>query len=553
MTSPLDSALDNLNTVEAGVPSIILSRSWLRLRTNFVADCNREARNFELWAFCNVQRPILRLVADELYLEQAEGSDDEANRHWSAVARLHDVSIPILVMLFGADILASRQCAQATTNLLKARLDVNLAHICHRYVENTSQIHCRSTIKAFRAAIDSYESGSIPPSLEPAPQLKNSQSSPRHPLNPDHAPIIFRSNDDVCTPTTGRGLKRNLDESSSEKAQKKQKTPRSRLSLPSILGSMHRLGSGTWIDDVIMFVFGCRLVSDNVGFIDSLTISSLTRTERARLNLQETMCKDTVLLFYNQDNEHWVLFVYTRRDSTLREYNSFPSASSNSCTGNEEVPNFLRWANNDRNLRIRFQRSKCAEQPNGFDCGIYVLIFADCIATGVELPTTVDGPSYRKYLQSSLFTSAHSALRPDELVAVGKHIPHTTNERAAQLKDLTQRRRCLMELCKSYENTSDTASRKHAELLWRRDRHRTNQSVLAGLIHCILNTHQAALDAALASQSKFERDANMGFQGRKMDGTRAIRINATLAVKEYASRGFLGPPPQETCRQTTRN
>lgn len=207
------------------------------------------------------------------------------------------------------------------------------------------------------------ESGSIPPSLEPAPQLKNSQSSPRHPLNPDHAPIIFRSNDDVCTPKTGRGLKRNLDESSSEKAQKKQKTPRSRLSLPSILGSMHRLGSGTWIDDVIMFVFGCRLVSDNVGFIDSLTISSLTRTERARLNLQETMCKDTVLLFYNQDNEHWVLFVYTRRDSTLREYNSFPSASSNSCTGNEEVPNFLRWANNDRNLRIRFQRSKVCLLP----------------------------------------------------------------------------------------------------------------------------------------------------------------------------------------------
>lgn len=158
MTSPLASALDNLNTVEAGVPSIILSRSWLRLRTNFVADCNREARNFELWAFCNVQRPILRLVADELYLEQAEGFDDEANRHWSAVARLHDVSIPILVMLFGADILASRQCAQATTNLLKARLDVNLAHICHRYVENTSQIRCRSTIKAFRAAIDSCTS-----------------------------------------------------------------------------------------------------------------------------------------------------------------------------------------------------------------------------------------------------------------------------------------------------------------------------------------------------------------------------------------------------------
>ncbi|EQB57278.1 hypothetical protein CGLO_02624 [Colletotrichum gloeosporioides Cg-14] len=454
-------------------------------------------------------------------------------------------------------------------------------------------------------AVNGDESGSIPPSLEPAHQFKNAHSSSQSPLICEHVPNMFRSNNDVSPPETGRrhehstvrlesfashrgselapilslpssvnqpsmqfdftaspslrpqitgrGLKRNLDDLSPERAQGQQKTLRSRLSLSSILNSMNRLGPETWIDDVIMFVFGCRLVSDNVGFIDSLTISSLTRTKRARLNLQQAMRKDTVLMFYNQNNHHWILFVYTRRDSTLREYNSLPSASPHSCTGNEEVPNFLRWATNDRNLRIRFQKPKCAEQPNGFDCGIYVLVFADCIAKGAKLPTAVDGPSYRKYLQSSLFLSVHAALRLDELVAVGKYIPHTTSERAAQLKDLAKRRRLLMELGKDYEKTSDTSCQTHVQLLWRRDRHQTHQSILAGLIHCIRNTHQAALDAALASKSKVESDAETGVRGGRMDGPRTMCSNATLTIEEHPIEGFLGSLSQETCRQTTRN
>lgn len=180
-------------------------------------------------------------------------------------------------------------------------------------------------------------------------------------------------------------------------------------------------------------------------------------------------------------------------------------------------------------------------------------MFADCIAKGAKLPTAVDGPSYRKYLQSSLFLSVHAALRLDELVAVGKHILHTTSERAAQLKNLAKRRRLLMELGKDYEKTSDTSSQTHVQLLWRRDRHHTHQSILAGFIHCIRNTHQAALNAALASRSNVESDAEIGVQGRRMDGPRTICSNATLTLEEHPIEGFLGSLSQETCRQTTRN
>lgn len=158
MKSPLVSALDHLNTIKTVGPSDVLFQSWSLLRTTFVANCNRDAWDFELWAFLNVHRPILRLVADGLYLKQAAGFDKEAVRHWSAVAHLHDASVPILVMLFGADIPASRQCAEATTNLLKARPDVNLAHICHRYMEKAAEGRCRSSVKVFRAAVDSCSS-----------------------------------------------------------------------------------------------------------------------------------------------------------------------------------------------------------------------------------------------------------------------------------------------------------------------------------------------------------------------------------------------------------
>ncbi|GJC86295.1 hypothetical protein ColLi_09133 [Colletotrichum liriopes] len=181
--------------------------------------------------------------------------------------------------------------------------------------------------------------------------------------------------------------------------------------------SLGTLDDGKFLNDEIINNLARRLVSTEIGIIESLTLSCNQMTERGRLRLLGVMGKAKVLLFFNH-NCHWVLFEWTPIDNILQEYNSLPSGSS--CTGGDTIPQFLQWVYNEPSLCIVFRKPK---QPNLVDCGVYVLCFAEHIASGKPLPENIDGSRERIYLRQQLFTSRHRTLSSEELGNLPMTVP----------------------------------------------------------------------------------------------------------------------------------
>ncbi|WYZ36458.1 hypothetical protein EsH8_XV_000011 [Colletotrichum jinshuiense] len=276
-------------------------------------------------------------------------------------------------------------------------------------------------------------------------------------------------------------------------------TKKSRVNLQLTVASLDRLKPGIWANDDIIEAFSARLTSSTIGVVSSLTLAAGKMTERGRLSLQPVMLKSKVLLFLNSDH-HWVLFLWTRHDNLLQEFNSLPSGVA--CTGGTVVPDFLRWAYAEAELPIVFRKVT----PNHYDCGVYVVKFAALAAAGEAMPRHIDGNAEREFMRQSLLTSSHRALRPDELQDIHLTLP----ERVQGSRMLRNQARYLE--CLQASLTAKTHhERSTAMLSWvaRNEILAAQQSSLAGIISRFHAMHRDAIKCAVradAEATKASRD-----------------------------------------------
>ncbi|KDN72112.1 hypothetical protein CSUB01_11413 [Colletotrichum sublineola] len=324
------------------------------------------------------------------------------------------------------------------------------------------------------------------------------------------------------------------------------------VNLQDVLQSAHRLGQGTWLNDIVMQTISRRLKSTTVGIVHSLTIAAKQMTERGRLQLQTTMAKSKVLLFLNHNENHWVLFLWEPIRNLLTEFNSLSTVSLTTSSTNlsnalsaspstalpadapsQIVSTFLRWATNDASLQVALRKAECPQQPNGFNCGVYALAFAEKVAENKEIPPTLDGNLERVCLGGAALTSWNCVPRPEELVLLGPHIPRTTVERAARVKLLRHRQASFRALMKSYEGqpsqTSVTSSHKgQIHSLTESECRDCRQSTLAGIMLSEMTEHRRALESALSSQNS----ANMLDMVQPLDAALREQVKGFIAAMQ---------------------
>jgi sentrin-specific protease 1 len=118
---------------------------------------------------------------------------------------------------------------------------------------------------------------------------------------------------------------------------------------------------------------------------------------------------DKILLPINIDNMHWVLVVVFIKSSTIIYYDSL---LSNSKTANLILVNILKWLkiegeirNRNSNLWTTTINDSIPKQENTYDCGLYIIKFAEYIIKGETLNKNTfdkDKKTFRKQILEKL-------------------------------------------------------------------------------------------------------------------------------------------------------
>ncbi len=165
-----------------------------------------------------------------------------------------------------------------------------------------------------------------------------------------------------------------------------------------------RLARGLWIDDVIINAAFSLLVSgataNDVAFVPIYTSQRLKcnyETWDDILKDMKDLAKKKLILFplgndTFADGEwgpctHWYMIAYTARDNTCRYFNSLPNGTDVNKKQVQEfckrILHFIKSASstssepaNRTSSECSYESVTCAEQPNGNDCGLYVIMNA---------------------------------------------------------------------------------------------------------------------------------------------------------------------------------
>ncbi|KDN67208.1 putative Ulp1 protease family protein [Colletotrichum sublineola] len=275
------------------------------------------------------------------------------------------------------------------------------------------------------------------------------------------------------------------------------------VGLADLVDSMHRLEPGGLLNDFIINTMAHRLASKEVGIVDSFMIANRTRTSSARLKLQNTMSRNRVLIFVNHDF-HWVLFLWKSVDGVLQEYNSLPGSRGVLSDSYKLVADFLRWVHNNSEMAIHLESPACPSQPNGYDCRVYSIRFAECLASGRAIPSVVDESLGRKCLRNALLVTWDAALHPSEISNIGCPVTQSHDDKAIQLQNYHSRKSHFQKLLApaasiyATSTVSLTALRRIAD---HEDR-AIQKSIQAGIIDSIHVSHLEALSSAIGAASK---------------------------------------------------
>ncbi|GKT67466.1 hypothetical protein ColTof3_14805 [Colletotrichum tofieldiae] len=313
-----------------------------------------------------------------------------------------------------------------------------------------------------------------------------------------------------------------------------------RSSLECIVNSLPCLCPSVWLNDVVIHTMSRRLESPDVGVIDSLTIAAFARGRNIeggfRRKLQPTIQKAKVLILFNIDNTHWVVFLWTRADSTLTEFDSAAPVPARPHTIDNPVPEFLRWITDEPELEVISR----AVEPNSSDCGVYTLMLAHTIATDRAIPSEIDGKLARECIRRALLTSWDTTPTLHEWTRFGTATgPQTTMQRSSQISALFQRQKQFRGLLRDSSglggqgvSTSGLMQEEVTQLRIMAESDRQRQTILAltGLLVEVHNTHENALIDALATEKEVQETRSLRLLEAEVRGRVAGFLSSMAAL-----------------------
>ncbi|KAM0427064.1 hypothetical protein ACHAQK_012225 [Fusarium lateritium] len=170
-----------------------------------------------------------------------------------------------------------------------------------------------------------------------------------------------------------------------------------------------RLVPGEYLNDTLVNVALVRCRSDNVGVVTTYELiqRQLSAEKVARLNSLFSE-KSLVLLPANDaEAQHWRLYVW-RSPSTLEVLDPMVGLADHTT---EHVVKFVRHVTGNQSLEA-FSVA-CPQQPNAFDCGMFVIRFAELISAGADpssLIANTNSVIWRKRTMNKLLTSEDRCL-----------------------------------------------------------------------------------------------------------------------------------------------
>lgn len=173
-----------------------------------------------------------------------------------------------------------------------------------------------------------------------------------------------------------------------------------------INSALRSLGDCEWLTDPaisLLFEAGCppeaRLIHST--YVTLHEPKAMFSKRRLRLRNQRIW-----FVPLNHYNKHWTLAILDLDKATVDHYDSLSTGvyspiealenfvkSLSAGEGNGKIKTFQEW---------RFRGMHCPVQPNGYDCGVFAMVFAYHRMLGLDLPVKIDHRLWRKVLRRSL-------------------------------------------------------------------------------------------------------------------------------------------------------
>lgn len=196
---------------------------------------------------------------------------------------------------------------------------------------------------------------------------------------------------------------------------------------------------------------------------------------------------------------HWILAVVNMSQFTIEIYDSFGKLGISDKVGNMVCTAMTHLTRKEAYpWRVDIQ-TQAPQQPNGYDCGVYIVVFALYRMHEMSLPATIDGDTWRRFFHHLVATERGSPLglspvcgTPDDDIAnLEPDKPSlTVHEAHVSVEVADQRRKCLRRLAEDLQVMQtfiDKAQSSQGRLNSRRETTETQ------ILH--LEGYKAVLDA----------------------------------------------------------
>ncbi|GKT61359.1 ulp1 protease family protein [Colletotrichum tofieldiae] len=222
---------------------------------------------------------------------------------------------------------------------------------------------------------------------------------------------------------------------------------RARPNLTELLPCIDRLDGESWLNDTVVNTLLHRLIRGGLGVLGSAVLQCNWAAWTTIPRLLAYEADKASLLIPVHDQYHWVLCRYIKASDTLQIYDPLQDDVACRHLVSRLVVPFLSWlmqkeAGHDIEI-LRASRPtnksppvRGPEQPNGYDCGVYIICAAEVLAQSplssyVSLPRAFDGSAARQRFRRIFLSSAASTAAPgtwDKQTRVGMNLTKVSRD-----------------------------------------------------------------------------------------------------------------------------
>ncbi|KAF4895286.1 hypothetical protein CGCVW01_v013940 [Colletotrichum viniferum] len=155
---PVEETLDKLVPPAASAEETPC-QLWDALQAGFRQNANFKEPDFSRWALSNVDRKILKNAADSRLADEIKSLRPGFPSRYANVLTAFDVSLGILLQLFGFKVVSSRACNSSFIQLCKARPDLRIEELYDAWNTQPTVVNSRliSEITRFQRAANSVD------------------------------------------------------------------------------------------------------------------------------------------------------------------------------------------------------------------------------------------------------------------------------------------------------------------------------------------------------------------------------------------------------------